>query len=148
MLIFSQDLLEIKIKNDNFNHHKNTPDGHDNICIDCKKIYKQENKESIKEYNKNYNQENKEVIKQKVKDRYDIKKDEILEKHRQWYQSKKDELLQKKIDYSKIIVCCPDWTKEFQITSMRLHKLRKHSNDKEAHEKIKSIIEMPTGGNR
>ena len=76
---------------DGFNKRKDSKDGYQYSCKECRKQYRQDNKEQIKEYKKQYRQDNKEAISEYNKENYQDNREERLERKKQYNQEHKEE---------------------------------------------------------
>lgn len=73
-----------------FNKYKKAKDGLQYNCKSCRKQYRQENKERIKERNKKYNQANKERRNEKQKEYYQANKEKLKEIAKEYRQDNKE----------------------------------------------------------
>ena len=78
---------------DEFHVSKRESDGHRSKCKECRKKYREENKEQIKEYNKKWREENKEQIKKYREEN----KEQTKEYNKKWYKENKE----RKKEYDK-----------------------------------------------
>lgn len=67
-------------------------DGRQCKCKACRKIYRQQNKDKIRESRKRYAEENKEKLKEKSKKCYEENKGEILVKYKAYRDSHKEKI--------------------------------------------------------
>jgi hypothetical protein len=111
-----------------------------NMCIPSRTIkeYKQDNKEKIKEKDKQYYINNKEQIKEHQKKYKQDNKDKIKEKDKQYYQDNKEKIKEHKKQYrednkdkikayQKEKVKCAICNKEMRRDSLSRHKKRLHN---------------------
>ena len=79
----------------NFGKDKSRKDGLSRWCKGCKKEYRENNKDKIKEKKKEYYKKNKDKLKEKYKERYKNNKDKIKEYYKEYYEENKDKLKEK-----------------------------------------------------
>lgn len=123
----------------NFSKNKQTRDGIENICKECKKIYKkkwyEENKEYALQYVKKYNEENREKVLSKKKEYRDNHKEDISKKYKIWYKKNTDKRAKYRIEwYSKnrklSIILTRNWQKRNpeRVKLSRIEWLKKNPN--------------------
>jgi hypothetical protein len=101
---------------DEFHKDKYAKDGHRGSCKICDKIYKDKNKDNIRDYLKKYSKtekrkaymekyrdEKSDILSEKRKSYYEREKDSILSKQKEYYEKNKDNINEKERDkYHKI----------------------------------------------
>jgi len=108
-----------------FNKDRSTKDGHDNMCRLCKKEYRENNREAIREQKKEYYKNNREAIRERDRERYKNNREAMLKRQKEYYNKNREVLLEqlkgyKKSNRDKINTwvanrraikrnACPDW---------------------------------------
>lgn len=100
---------------DLFYLNKKSKDGRRSSCIDCNKIYKEQNKEKLKELSKKYNKKRKDQKKQWALDN----KDKVNESKKKWAESNKEGRKEYIKEYNK------------QYYKLNLEKRREYSKIKQ-----------------
>lgn len=86
-----------------FSKDKKAKDGLQSRCKDCKREYRQQNRERFREYQRRYKQSNHERIAERDRERhreyYQQNRDRIAEKKREYYQQNRDRITERKREY-------------------------------------------------
>jgi hypothetical protein len=85
-----------------FSKHKNRKDGLSSECKNCNKIYREENKEKIKEVSKKYFENNKKKLLELGKQYRENNKEKLLEQKKIYYKNNKEKILENNKKYYKI----------------------------------------------
>jgi len=100
-----------------------------NYQKDYSKIYREKNKDTLKENNSNYRIVNSDIIKEKQKIKYQKNKDKIIEKSANYYENNKEiisqKIKEKRKNMERIICICGGWYKKEKA---RHEKSIKHLN--------------------